>query len=130
MSERQPAGHDQDAGELFVKRERGVYGQGASLREAAQQNFGGRHFGPGYLVVDEVVQLVHRSHYARLVFHFVLVHRRQVEPRGRREPFVQRQRYFFPANFTPLPKRRFFEWRGWGGQGAKYSIDLKIRFEI
>lgn len=100
VPEHRPAGHDRDAGQPFVVGERRVHGQGAALRETRQHRLGGRHFRRSDLVVHQVVQLVHGPHDARLVFHLVLVQRRQVEPRGGRETLVQRQRYLFPAGTT------------------------------
>jgi len=97
VPEYRPAGHDHHGGQLFVVGESGIYCQGATLRETRQHGLGGRHFGRSDLLVDDVMQLVHGPHDARLVFCFVLVQRRQVKPRSRQETFVQRKWNFLPA---------------------------------
>lgn len=103
-----PTGHDEDAGQPFMVRESRVHGQGATLRKTCQNRLDGRHLGRRYLLIDHVMQLVHRPQDAGLVFHHVLVQRRQVKPGGRRKSLVQRQRDFRPANVTQAQYIFFF----------------------
>jgi len=102
MPEHWPAGHDHHSGQPFVVGECSIHCQGATLRETGQHGFGGRHFGRSNLLVYDVVQFVHGPHDGRLVFQLILVQRRQVKPRSRRETLVQREWNFLPVSQREL----------------------------